>query len=557
MQIALRIDHGGKLRRFCKPQGPVTIGRSVGQVKVDLDLREDTAVSRWHARVWYEEGEFWIEDAGSARGTWVDEVNIKGRGARRLGLETRIRVGTTTIRLESPEDAINTEPSSGARAAATSDRLPPAANTSDAVQEEEPHQSVPPLPPATESAGVTLIERLDAFGSGVVQGEARSSTLERQLDSLCEMALKFGGENDTRRLLQSAVEGAVGIISGAKRGALLMVERGSGHLMLKAQLPADYRPSERLARQAMERREGFAWIRSDVNQLSEFSDIGNGMCVPLLVRHEPIGALFVDAPPSTPPFTEADLRLLRAVAQLISMAVEQHRARALLGHQADLTNRLFSSRFPEKVRQALILDAAEGTLPIGTRRSLVTVLQSDIRGFTKLSEDLGPQRLSDLLNAYFPPLIDAVFAFGGSVERLVGDAIFAVFGSPAADSEQQEHAVRAALAMQQAVAEVSAFRARRKQSTCEIGIGIDCGEVLHGFIGNAESLDFTVIGDPANYSSRYCSGAKPGEILISPNVHSYVWKQVNSEPRTVLTKHEGEIEAHIVHGLRTSSTPPN
>jgi adenylate cyclase len=185
---------------------------------------------------------------------------------------------------------------------------------------------------------------------------------------------------------------------------------------------------------------------------------------------------------------------------------------------------------------------------------MVTVLQSDIRGFTRLSDEIGPQRLSDLLNAYFPPLLEAIFAFGGSVERFVGDAIFAVFGSPEADGEQQEHAVCAALAMQQTMAEVSAFRVKHRQPICGIGIGIDCGEAMHGFLGNAESIEFTVIGDAANYASRYCTGASAGEILISSNVYSHVWKQVDSETRMIATKHEGEIEAHVVKGRRSRAT---
>ena len=394
-----------------------------------------------------------------------------------------------------------------------------------------------------DAPGFTVIERLDGEWSGVVKGDARSTALERQLELLFELALKLGAEPNLDRALQLAVEQTGQIIPSAKRGALLLVERGSGRLMLKAHLPSDYRPSERLARQAIEKREAFTWVLSNVIELSDSGATGNGMFVPLLAGDEAIGALCIDAPESHAVFNEADLRVLRAIGQFISMAFQQHQARTSPAMQAEFTNRLFSSRFPEKVRKVLLVQAAAGTLPIGTRRSLVTVLQSDIRGFTRLSEELGPQRLSDLLNAYFPPLIQAVLDFGGSAERTVGDAIFAVFGSPQSDSEQQEHAVCAAVAMQQAVADVSAFRLKRKQPICGIGIGIDCGEVLHGFIGNAESIEFTVMGDAANYASRYCSGAKTGEILISPNVHSHVWKQVDSEARTLATKHEGEIEA--------------
>jgi len=549
VQIQLRIERDGAVHRCCKTDGAITIGRRAGDASVDVDLADDLSVSRLHARIWYDDGRYWIEDTSSRSGTWVDGENIRGSGAKCLGFERPVRIGRATIELEKAEpltrEALNPDqagvadppPENVQEAALAADTPPPESNLAD------------------EALGLTLVERVDAAHSGVIEADARSTALERQLDLLCDLALKLGAEPHLNRALHLAVEQTVRIIPNAARGALLLVERGSGRLMLKAHLPPDYRPSERLARQAIEKREGFTWVVTKAMELSDSGAAGNGMCVPLFAGGEAIGVLCIDAPESRGFFTEADLRVLRAIGQFVSMAVQQHQSLAALAAQSEFTNRLFSSRFPESVRRNLLVEAAAGTLALGTRRSLVTVLQSDIRGFTKLSEELGPQRLSDLLNAYFPPLIQAVFEFGGSVERTVGDAIFAVFGSPEPDPEQQEHAVCAALAMQQAVAEVSAFRRKRKQATCGIGIGIDCSEVLHGFIGDAESIEFAVMGDAANYSSRYCTGAQPGEILISPNVHAHVWKRVNSEVRMLTTKHEGEIEAHVVKGLRARTEP--
>jgi len=79
---------------------------------------------------------------------------------------------------------------------------------------------------------------------------------------------------------------------------------------------------------------------------------------------------------------------------------------------------------------------------------------------------------------------------------------------------------------------------------------VHCGEVVHGFIGSTDRRDFTVIGDAVNRASRYCDGAKAGEVLISPAVHSRVWKVVRAEPTTILTKHEGALPAFRVTGLQ-------
>ncbi|HSZ27157.1 MAG TPA: adenylate/guanylate cyclase domain-containing protein [Chthoniobacterales bacterium] len=83
-----------------------------------------------------------------------------------------------------------------------------------------------------------------------------------------------------------------------------------------------------------------------------------------------------------------------------------------------------------------------------------------------------------------------------------------------------------------------------------IGIGIDSGEALNGFIGNAERLEFTVVGDAANYASGYCTSAAPGEILISQSVHSRVWKLVDSESRQGIPTKNGLLEGYVVKKLR-------
>ena len=124
-----------------------------------------------------------------------------------------------------------------------------------------------------------------------------------------------------------------------------------------------------------------------------------------------------------------------------------------------------------------------------------------------------------------------------------------MFGSLEADAQQHKHALQAAWEMLSAVSELNAERQAQGQVTCDIGIGIHCGEVLHGFIGAAEQVEFTVIGDAVNRASRYCDGAKAGEVLISPDVYQRVWEMVNEERTMTETKHEGNFTAYRINDV--------
>src|SRR5262249_31909302 len=136
----------------------------------------------------------------------------------------------------------------------------------------------------------------------------------------------------------------------------------------------------------------------------------------------------------------------------------------------------------------------------------------------------------------------------------------AVFGSPERDSRQHEHAVNAAVEMQAAIAHLNESRAARNEPCRQFGVGIHCGEVVHGFVGTDQRMEYTVIGDAVNKTARYCAGAAGGEILISPEMHERVWKFVETERVSIQTKHEGEFNAYRVHPRakverRASSAP--
>jgi adenylate cyclase len=184
----------------------------------------------------------------------------------------------------------------------------------------------------------------------------------------------------------------------------------------------------------------------------------------------------------------------------------------------------------------------------------VTVLFSDVRGFTKLSATLKSQRVAQMLNDRFHEFVPIIRHHNGSVDKYIGDAIMAVFGCPRRDDDQLANAVRAAWHMQ--VAWRTALLPRwtwlteADKAQIGIGIGIHTGEVWHGFVGAEEYIDYTVVGEVVNAASRYCDGTQRGEIVISPEVYKPLFAQVEAHAMTVPTKHEGEWRAHVVTGLR-------
>ncbi|WP_088311211.1 CHASE2 domain-containing protein [Novosphingobium sp. B 225] len=135
------------------------------------------------------------------------------------------------------------------------------------------------------------------------------------------------------------------------------------------------------------------------------------------------------------------------------------------------------------------------------RSAEVTVLFSDIRGFTALSEQASPEEVVAMLNAYFSRQTDVVFAHGGTLDKFIGDAIMAFWGAPVADPDSAAHAVGAALAMAQALHDLRGEMGVLGAGL-EIGLGLHTGRAVAGFIGSADRLDYTVIGDTVNLASR-------------------------------------------------------
>jgi adenylate cyclase len=139
---------------------------------------------------------------------------------------------------------------------------------------------------------------------------------------------------------------------------------------------------------------------------------------------------------------------------------------------------------------------------LGGKRREMTVLFSDIRGFTTVTEKGNPEELVAQLNEYFSRMVEIVFRHKGTVDKFVGDMVMALFGAPLDDPDHAEHAVQASIDMVRELGELNKSWAARGMTQLDIGVGINSGEMIAGNIGSSSIMSYTVIGDNVNLGSR-------------------------------------------------------
>ncbi|MGH7658827.1 MAG: adenylate/guanylate cyclase domain-containing protein, partial [Gemmatimonadales bacterium] len=241
--------------------------------------------------------------------------------------------------------------------------------------------------------------------------------------------------------------------------------------------------------------------------------VRSAMCVPLMSSAEEVlGILYVDSMTAIDSFSDEDLKFLIAFGGLAAVAIRNSRYADQIQRQV-LVRSNFERFFAPNV--AAEIARVQGEVRPGGDKRPITVLFSDIRGFTPLSERMTPDAIAELLSDYFTEMVDVIFEYGGTLDKFMGDAILALWGAPLAHEDDADRAMSAAIAMQDTLKDLNQVWAKRGSPSIGIGIGINYGEVFAGNIGSHRRLEYTVIGDAVNVASRLCSKAGPGEILVS------------------------------------------
>ncbi len=249
------------------------------------------------------------------------------------------------------------------------------------------------------------------------------------------------------------------------------------------------------------------------------------LCVPMISQGIVLGVIQV-LNKKKGGFSLSDEDLLQSIAASVSIAIENARLYkekvSMADHERSI-RRMFQKFVPKEVLETIIDGEATGKGVVEEFKNL-TLLNLDIRGFTELAMEMGPQKTVFLLNSFFSVMGSIVFKCNGIVDKYLGDGFLAIFGAPVSSMKDADNALTAALEMKDSIKEVNKNFEKELGTSVNIGISIHTGEVVVGNIGFEKKMDYTVIGDAVNTVFRMQEFTKsyPNGIIIGENTRRAV-----------------------------------
>jgi adenylate cyclase len=531
----------------------------------------DRVVSKEHCVVELRAGRYVLRDLGSLNGTYVNGQRVTGEQWLNDGDEVSLgnsrlvfRDGTGTA----PPSAVAYNPGtasygSGVHPQSPQPVQPPVIPWASGVMPVAPAQPPGPQPPSSSRgvpvangpvpaaapsrpAGTTMFGAVAqakvTITSSMLESHVRSkiaAAAQQFLPENCitdvealrkdyeklriayELQRAIGAELDLDRLLEKILERAFDLLA-ADRAAILLYDENKE---LKPRAIRTRRGAEEpfvvsttILNQV--EKERVAVLSSDAMLDPRFSQahsiimqgIRSSMAVPLLFKGELQGVMVVDSQISTNAFGDKDLQLVTNIANQAALAI----ANATLARQIQrdaIARERFQRLLSPQVAQ-LVLDGKVEVKQGGVSTE-ATMLFSDIRGFTSMSEGMSAEDIVAMLNDYFERMVEVIFKYEGTLDKFVGDEIMALFGAPVSHPDDPIRCVRTALVMLEELRKFNAERVAAGKHGFEIGIGINTGKVVAGYLGSSKAMQYTVIGAPVNLAARLCSQAKGMQIVIS------------------------------------------
>ncbi len=339
---------------------------------------------------------------------------------------------------------------------------------------------------------------------------------------LYELARDLSSSLELREVLRKVMDRVITLMK-ASRGFIVLVDTSSGILSVEmsggeadAEKSRHFLGSRTVIEQVV--RTGQAVVSTDATLDDRFKghqsvilqNLRSIIAVPLVTKGKVIGAVYVDNPFRASIFEEDDKEFLQAISDLAAIAIDNARQY----QKSEFLRRLFELHVNKQVTDYVLERSdPENFLLAGERRE-VTMLNSDIAGFSSLSQSMDAQELVRFLNDYFSRMIEVVLEHGGNIDKFQGDGMLVVFGAPNPMTDHAQRALAAAQAMIREIDRLNRELVDDGKPAISVGIGLDTGEVVAGHVGSTRRLEFTLIGVPVN-NSTYLSKVRPAKVLMS------------------------------------------
>ena len=216
--------------------------------------------------------------------------------------------------------------------------------------------------------------------------------------------------------------------------------------------------------------------------------------------------------------------ILKAKHEIEKQNIVLEDEREKLAQMTELLKKMFGRYLSTEVMNSLIQNPA--ALELGGQRRKITIMMTDLRGFTALSERLEPEKVLQMLNAYFEVMVEIILKYHGTINEFVGDALLVIFGAPQEMPDRVEKAIACSIEMQNAMEIVNSENKRLGLPELEMGIGLNETEVIVGNIGSEKRSKYAAVGSGVNMASRIESYTVGGQILISESVRQVVGNSI-------------------------------
>ncbi|MFW5870777.1 MAG: adenylate/guanylate cyclase domain-containing protein [Candidatus Sumerlaeota bacterium] len=512
----------------------------VGRERNNTVIIGDPRVSRHHLRITREGGDYWVENLSRTQAT---ELNGEGIEKARLGDGDMLEIGNSRLifhigktddlesqTLQPQKPVSNLKYGETAEATCVVDAFDPQTTAS-------PPREVSPGGGGDPSHSIMIApDEGDGVPNMMATSDPKQASVHSALESMVagqkalrlrerfmllqDISQEMVSELRLDKLLKYILDKTFSVLN-VDNGLILLVEPETRQLAPRAvrlrkerrQKADRLRVSQTVLREAYQKKIGVLYV--DVDNDSQFghqeSIVAFGMrsvmCVPLILHDEVLGLIHLDNETRHSAFSREDLDFLTMLAGQAALAVHNARLHDQIVHEETMRSHLeryFSPAIASKIASNEIQLDRVG------RSVEATVLYSDIRNFTSLSEGADPEELVEFLNMYFAAMADLVFEYDGTLDKYVGDALVAVFGSPIPDPEGPLKAARCTLEMVQTVRDMDFAMGK-----ISIGIGLHHGRVVHGNVGSEKVMQYTVIGDTVNTAARLSDKAAPHQVVIS------------------------------------------